>query len=623
MTRAVALLAVVLAAVVPVSAGRSADRALAATRYVDAQFAVDVQRDVTYGTARTVDGRTVELRLDLYTPRGDTSASRPVFVFAHGGFFVTGSKETTTVWATRMAQRGYVAASIDYRLGTEAVVYPVDTPIERRVIEDATADMQTAVRWFRASAAALRIDPERIGVGGTSAGAVMALGVAVNGDTPFPGDHADESSAVCTAVSFSGANDPALVGPADAGAIFHHGADDTVVPTSQARLTRDAMRAAGLPVAWYEYAGEGHDLSDAAVAARVEPTIRWLAERVATASFPCSPAVARRPPLRAGTATPIAAEPGRSAVVSIVAVDNDGPGYVQALPCGSAPGSSSNLNTDAPAQIRSVLAVVATGGDGRACLFNQTRTHLVADLQGWFEPGAFDDVPDERLLDTRAGARPAGGSRVVVRGRPGRTAVVSLVATETSAAGYMQVLPCDASAGGSSNLNVDRAGQTRAVLALARVGADGTTCVFAQRSTHLVVDLQGYLDDAAVDDVPDERLLDTRRGERPGDGSVVAFAGRPGATGVVSIVATDTSAPGFVQVLPCGEAAGAVSNLNVDAADQTVAGSAFVRFGADGRACLFVQRAAHLVVDLQAYLVEGAFVDIADRRLLDTRVASS
>lgn len=597
--------------------------ATAATRYLDATFSVDVQRDVAYGTAVDTSGRTVELRLDLYTPRGDRETARPVFIFAHGGFFFTGSKNTTTVWATRMAQRGYVAASINYRLGRAPVLAPVDTPLEFQVVNDARADMQTAVRWFRANAADLRIDPDRIAVGGTSAGAVTALGVAANADAPLPGDHAEFSSAVCTAVSFSGANDPAAIGPLDAGAIFHHGEVDSVVPTDQARATRDAMAAVGLPVAWYEYPGEGHELSDAAISARVEPTIRWLYERVATAPFPCSPAMAQQPRLRAGTVSAVAGEPSRSGVVSLVSVDNARPGFVQALPCGDVPGASSNLNADAVGQIRAVLAVVQFGADGRACLFNQVPTHLVADLQGWFAPTAFEDVPDVRLLDTRSGQRPAAGTQVRIEGRPNSTGVVSIVATETSGPGYVQVLACGAVPGASSNLNADATNQTRAGLAFVRFGSDGTACVYAQRDAHLLVDLQGYVTDLAVDDVTDQRLVDTRSGPRPADGAVIELRGRANSTAVVSLVATDTTAAGYVQVLPCGSSPGASSNLNVDAPGQTIAGLAFVRFDGNGRVCVFLQRSAHLVADLQAYLADGAFVDVADRRLLDTRVRTS
>ena len=615
----VLLVATLVSAFVPPTGGPHG-RASAATRYLDAVFQVDVQHDVIYGSAVDTQGRTVQLKLDLYTPHGDGATGRPVFVFAHGGFFWTGSKDSTTVWATRMAARGYVAASIDYRLGPDLVVAPVDTPLEFQVVSDARADMQTAVRWFRANAADLRIDPDRIAVGGSSAGAVMALGVAANADAPLPGDHDEYSSAVCTAVSFSGANDPAAVGSLDAGAIFHHGEIDTIVPTDQARATRDAMVAAGLPVAWYEYPGEGHELSDASVAARVQPTIQWLYDHVATAAYPCSPAVAQQPRVLAGNRTLVTGRPNASGVVSLVSVDNEVPGYVQALPCEAPAGSSSNLNADAPGQIRSVLAVVRFDEAGRACLFNQVPTHLVADLQGWFTSGAFDDVDDERLLDARSGAMPTSGSQTAIVGRPNSTAVVSIVATETTAAGYVQVLACGAAPGASSNLNADAAGQTRAGMAVVRFGADGRACVFAQRATHLVVDLQGYLDPAAVDDVDDQRLVDTRSGDRPGDRSRTEVHGRPNSTAVVSLVATDTAAGGYLQVLPCDAAAGGSSNLNTDAAGQTVAGLAFVRFGADGRVCVFAQRATHVVVDLQAYLAPGAFDDVDDQRLVDTRV---
>jgi acetyl esterase/lipase len=618
----VPLLAMTMTLVVTLAGPPSAR---AATRYLDPTFEVDVQRDVVYGQAVAVDGTPVTLRLDLYTPRGDVADDRPVFIFAHGGFFVTGDRamNTPTLWATRMAQRGWVAASISYRLGPIAVLAPVDTPLERQIIDDARADMQTAVRWFRSNADALRIDADRIAVGGVSAGAVTALGVAIGADAASPfapgaGDDA-ESSAVCTAVSISGANDAASVGPNDAGALFFHGSIDTVVPYSQAVATRDAMAAAGLPVRWIEFEGEGHSLTDEARAAMLAPTVQWLYERVATAPFPCSPAIAMEPPVLPGRQTPLAGLAGRSGVVSLVAVDNAAPGFIQVLRCGQPSGGSSNLNLDQVGQIRSVLAVVRFDDAGNACLFNQMRTHLVADLQGWFAAGAFDDVADVRLLDTRPGDVPLDGSQTVITGRPDSTAVVSVVVTDTSAAGYVQVLPCGTAAGGASNLNADAAGQTRATLAFVRFDSLGKACVFNQRSTDLIVDLQGYMTPGSFEDLSDARLLDTRGGPAATDGEVTQIAGRPNSTGVVMIVATETSAAGYVQALPCGTAPGEYSNLNVDRAGQTISGLAFVRFDAGGHACLFSQRATRLVVDLQGYLADGAFVDVPDQRLLDTR----
>ena len=599
----------------------SPSTAYAATRYLDPIFNADVQHDVVYGNAVAIDGTPVTLELDLYTPRGDTAAKRPVFVFAHGGFFVLGDKSGSTAWATRLAQRGYVAASINYRLGPIAVVAPVDTALEFDIVNDARADMQTAVRWFRANAASLRIDPDRIAVGGTSAGAVTALGVAINADAPLPGDHAEFSSAVCTAVSISGANEPTAVGPGDAGALFQHGAVDDIVPFAQAVATRDAMIAAGLPVSWNELAGEGHSLSSASLDALIPTTVRWLSDHVANASYPCSPAVAKQPRVPAGRQTTMRGGlSGRSGVVSLISVENAEPGFVQVVPCGSPAGGSSNLNTDRVDQIRSVLAVVPFDAGGTACLFNQTDTHLVADLQGWFAPTAFDDVADVRLLDTRTGARPDSGSQTAIVGRPDTTAVVSVVATETTAPGYVQVLSCGAIPGASSNLNVDAAGQTRAGLAFVRFDATGRACVFVQASAHLVVDLQGYLSASSFDDIDDLRILDTRSGPIPSSGSTTTITGRPNSTAVVSLVATDTTGAGYVQVVPCGTAPGAFSNLNTDAAGQIVAGMAVVQFGADGRTCVFAQTSAHLVVDVQGWFTAGSFDDVADVRLLDTRV---
>jgi hypothetical protein len=307
-------------------------------------------------------------------------------------------------------------------------------------------------------------------------------------------------------------------------------------------------------------------------------------------------------------------------VVALVAVDTSGPGYVQALPCGAAPGGTANVNADARGQIRSTVAIVALDASGSACLYNQVRTHLVADLQGYFAPGAFDEVGDTRLLDTRVSRPPSNGARTVLRGRPGSTGVVSLVITDTTGPGYVQVLPCGATPGGSANINADARGQTRAALAFVRFDAAGEACVFDQTSTHLVVDLQGYMQPGAFDDVDDVRLLDTRSGAKPRAGARTVIAGRPGATAVVSVVATETDGPGYVQVLPCDAPAGGTANVNADARGQTVGGLAFIRFDASGRACVFNQRGTHLVVDLQGYMAEGSFVDVPDARLLDTRI---
>jgi hypothetical protein len=183
----------------------------------------------------------------------------------------------------------------------------------------------------------------------------------------------------------------------------------------------------------------------------------------------------------------------------------------------------------------------------------------------------------------------------------------------------LQILPCDSPPGPTSNLNHDRADQTIAGLAVIEFDANGEACVYNQTATHLIVDLQAYLEPTAIDDFADQRLVDTRTGTKPGDDSMTRFSGAPNSSAIVSLVATQTAGPGWLQILPCDSPPGPTSNLNHDRADQTIAGLAVIEFDANGEACVYNQTATHLIVDLQAYLEATAIDDFADQRLVDTR----
>lgn len=98
------------------------------------------------------------LYLDLRIPDG--AGPFPVILFLHSGAWITGDR--TGGPAIRQASRGYAVASIDYRL---APTYTWPAQIE---------DCKAAVRWLRANAARFHLDPERIGVFGTSAGGHLA-----------------------------------------------------------------------------------------------------------------------------------------------------------------------------------------------------------------------------------------------------------------------------------------------------------------------------------------------------------------------------------------------------------------------------------------------------------------
>ncbi len=617
-----------LGAVIASVVALPAPAAAAGTRYVDLVFDADATTGITYATEPSLTtGAPEALRLDMYQPRGDTSTARPAIVVIHGGGFVGGTRSQLADIAQRWARRGYVTVSIDYRLDPGArcqaiqdgLVPPDQLAAEtarcRRAIDTAQYDAHGAIRWLRANAATYRIDPTRIAALGGSAGAVTAVHVAYRSDVPgTTGDHDEQDPTVRAALAMSGCNyDPASIGPDDAPVSFLASEFDQAVPYTCVVDTAARARAAGLVAPVLSYLGEGTHASALYRKYQDEVDRSWtefLIDHLALDGR-----------ARAGSSTVINGAAGRSAFVSVVATQTSGPGYVQALGCGATPGSSSNVNADAAGQTRAGLALVAFDGAGTACLYSLGTTHLVADLQSYVAASAVDDVADVRLLDTRTGVRPGAGSLSTIAGRPSGSAVVSIVATEADGPLYVQALPCDGRPGSTSNLNLDAAGQTRAGLAVVRFDAGGHACLFVSAPTHLVVDLQGYLTAGAFDDVSDTRLLDTRDGARPGDGAIREILGRPNASGFVSVVATETSAPLYVQVLPCDATPGATSNVNADRAGATVAGAAIVHFDERGRACVFTNRASHLVVDLQGWFSPTAIEDVADQRILDTRTS--
>ena len=135
--------------------------------------------------------------MDIVRPR-DSGVRHPAVLCIHGGGFRAGSRKGYLAQCVRLAQQGYVAATADYRLAP-AAPFPA-------AVEDAKA----AVRYLRANAARLGIDPDRIGVMGGSAGGHLVLFLGVTGGVAqFEGDgpNRDQSSRVQCVVSMYGPSD--------------------------------------------------------------------------------------------------------------------------------------------------------------------------------------------------------------------------------------------------------------------------------------------------------------------------------------------------------------------------------------------------------------------------------
>lgn len=136
------------------------------------------------------------LQLNLARPKG--VGPFPCVLFIHGGGFRAGSREGYNGQIIRLAEKGYVAATVSYRLAPK---YPFPAAIH---------DTKAAVRWLRATATKYAIDPNRIGVTGGSAGGHLAQFLAVTGDVKeFEGDGGNptQSSTVKCVVNFYGPSD--------------------------------------------------------------------------------------------------------------------------------------------------------------------------------------------------------------------------------------------------------------------------------------------------------------------------------------------------------------------------------------------------------------------------------
>ncbi|MEO6522768.1 MAG: alpha/beta hydrolase [Mucilaginibacter sp.] len=147
-----------------------------ANRFTTEQFTV-ITATMPYGTAIDVAGKTQTLQMDINQPAADTLAHRPVIIYLHGGGFTTGTRNNA--WANKFCQafakRGYVTASIDYRLGIGAGGDNDIISAQVRAVQDAKA----AVRFFKQTAIEqgnpYRVDTSQIYIAGESAGAIAAL----------------------------------------------------------------------------------------------------------------------------------------------------------------------------------------------------------------------------------------------------------------------------------------------------------------------------------------------------------------------------------------------------------------------------------------------------------------
>lgn len=236
---------------------------------------VKVRQSVVYGSG---GGR--ELKCDIYTPPGAT-AKAPAILLVHGGGWRQGERGVMRGYGERLAAAGFVGVAPEYRLTPESA-WPAQIH-----------DIKAAVRWVRANADELGVDPERIAILGRSAGAHLALLVAGApdlADFDGVGGNAGVSSAVAASIAIfpptlfflgeervhGGSPAHSLLGDAATAELARaaspvsyarpgfpptfllHGTADKLVPASASMVMYEALVAAHVPVEMHMYAEQPH-----------------------------------------------------------------------------------------------------------------------------------------------------------------------------------------------------------------------------------------------------------------------------------------------------------------------------------------------------------------------------
>ena len=223
------------------------------------------------------------LQLNIARPKTPAGKS-PTILCIHGGGFRAGKREGWDGRCKMLAEHGYLAATVTYRLAPK---YPYPAAVH---------DVKAAVRWLRANAATYSIDPDRIGVTGDSAGGHLAQFLGVTGGvSEFEGDGGNPgvSSRVSCVVNWYGPSDftksygksvdaaevlPLWLGgddtkehkkhiqasplywvtPDAAPTLLLHGSKDPYVAIEQAEWIRDRLKAAEVEVEFVSFEGAGH-----------------------------------------------------------------------------------------------------------------------------------------------------------------------------------------------------------------------------------------------------------------------------------------------------------------------------------------------------------------------------
>ena len=200
-------------------------------RYLDELFEDVALQTFTYSDS---------LKLDLYSPKKDKITDRPLLLLVHGGGFSGGKRDNPLEkkFSSTMAKKGYVVASMSYRLVRKGLGFDCNTPAKEKLetFRLATEDVIKATNYLIQKSDKLGFDSNKIILIGSSAGAEAVLNTVfmryhpIFKDLPYGKDH------FAGVVSFSGAivNAEYITKETALPTLLFHGAKDNFVPFASA-----------------------------------------------------------------------------------------------------------------------------------------------------------------------------------------------------------------------------------------------------------------------------------------------------------------------------------------------------------------------------------------------------
>jgi acetyl esterase/lipase len=284
-----------------------------------------IEDGITYSRSGDVD-----LKLDLARP-GEGEGPFPAIVFIHGGGWTGGNRGVYRGQIEQAARRGYVAVTVTYRL-MQFDQEKRETATAEPIFPTQIHDCKAAVRWLRANAEKYKVDPNRIGATGASAGGHLSLLVGLtDADDGLEGEggNAEQSSRVQCVVNVFGptemvssyekssvawlfrlflggtpeeaaerykaASPITYVSKDDPPVLTIHGDQDALVPIDNAKLLDEKMKAAGAQHTLLLLTGQGHGFQGQAAKTADDTTWNFFDKHLKNASNAAEGADGKRP----------------------------------------------------------------------------------------------------------------------------------------------------------------------------------------------------------------------------------------------------------------------------------------------------------------------------------------